>query len=61
MTSALQVFVVDVDSGERRKVTKEAVDHYFPQWSPDGKTMAVQDPKQQRHVFPAWSGHGRDW
>jgi len=35
-----------VDSGERRQVTKDAVDHYFPQWSPDGKTIAVQVPNR---------------
>lgn len=36
-----QVFVVDVASGERRQVTTSAVDHYFPQWSPDGTSIAV--------------------
>ncbi|MGA7671719.1 MAG: S9 family peptidase [Nitrolancea sp.] len=40
------VFVVDVASGERRRVTKEAVDHYFPQWSPDGKTISVDIPNR---------------
>jgi dipeptidyl aminopeptidase/acylaminoacyl peptidase len=39
-----QVFVVDVASGERRKITGEAVDYNFPQWSPDGKTIAAQRP-----------------
>ncbi len=39
-----QVFVVDVASGERRRVTEDAVDHYFPQWSPDGKVIAAQIP-----------------
>ncbi|HET7036874.1 MAG TPA: S9 family peptidase [Thermomicrobiaceae bacterium] len=41
-----QVFVVDVASGERRMVTHEPVDHYFPQWSPDGKTLAVDIPNR---------------
>ncbi len=38
------VFAVEVASGERRRVTKEALDHYFPQWSPDGKTISVDIP-----------------
>ncbi len=42
----VQVFVVDVASGERRKVTNQAVDHYFPAWSPDGKTISVQIPNR---------------
>lgn len=42
----MQVFVVEVDSGERRRVTSEPVDHYFPQWSPDGKAIAVQIPNR---------------
>lgn len=42
----VQVFVVDVASGERRKVTNDVVDHYFPQWSPDAKTIAVQIPNR---------------
>ncbi len=37
----MQVFVIDVTSGEVSMVTQEAVDHYLPQWSPDGKTLAV--------------------
>ncbi|HUZ00571.1 MAG TPA: S9 family peptidase, partial [Thermomicrobiaceae bacterium] len=41
-----QVFVVDVASGERRQLTSEPVDHNFPQWSPDGKTIAVQIPNR---------------
>jgi dipeptidyl aminopeptidase/acylaminoacyl peptidase len=41
-----QVFVVDVAGGERRQVTTTAVDHYFPQWSPDGKSIAVEIPNR---------------
>jgi dipeptidyl aminopeptidase/acylaminoacyl peptidase len=37
-----QVWVVDVASGGRRMATREAVDHNNPQWSPDGKRLAVQ-------------------
>jgi dipeptidyl aminopeptidase/acylaminoacyl peptidase len=37
-----QVFVVDVASGQRRQLTHEPVDHWVPQWSPDGRTLAVQ-------------------
>ncbi len=37
-----QVFVVDVASGQRRRLTSEPVDHWAPQWSPDGKTLAVR-------------------
>ncbi|MDP9372649.1 MAG: S9 family peptidase [Chloroflexota bacterium] len=40
-----QVFVVDVESGERRQLTREPVDHFFPQWSPDGRRLAVQAPR----------------
>ncbi len=37
-----QVFVVDVATGTRRRLTSEPVDHWAPQWSPDGRTLAVQ-------------------
>lgn len=37
----IQVFVVDVASGERRRVTCEPNDVSFPQWSPDGRSLAV--------------------
>ncbi len=42
----VHVFVVDVASGERRRITSDAVDHYFPQWSPDSKTISVQIPNR---------------
>src|SRR5207248_761690 len=37
-----QVFVVDVATGERRRLTSELVDHWYPQWSPDGRTLAAR-------------------
>jgi dipeptidyl aminopeptidase/acylaminoacyl peptidase len=42
----LQVFVVDAASGRRRQVTRAAVDHNHPQWSPDGRTIAVRIPNR---------------
>ena len=42
----LQVFVVDVASGERRMVTHEPVDHNDPVWSPDGRSLAVKIPNR---------------
>ncbi len=41
-----QVFVVDVDSGESRMVTRDPFDHHHPQWSPDGRRIAVQVPNR---------------
>jgi len=38
----MQVFVVDVATGERRQVTSEAIDHGSPQWSPDGASLAIR-------------------
>jgi dipeptidyl aminopeptidase/acylaminoacyl peptidase len=37
-----QVFVVDVDSGQRRMLSREANDVLYPQWSPDGKKLAAR-------------------
>src|ERR1700730_7505023 len=37
-----QVFVVDVDSGERRMLTREPDDLTYPQWSPDGQRLAAR-------------------
>jgi dipeptidyl aminopeptidase/acylaminoacyl peptidase len=42
----LQVWLVDVASGRRRMLTADPVDHNFPQWSPDGKTIAVKVPNR---------------
>jgi dipeptidyl aminopeptidase/acylaminoacyl peptidase len=36
-----QVFVIDVASGERRRLTDVAHDHVDPVWSPDGQRLAV--------------------
>ncbi len=37
-----QVFVVEVATGERRQVTREPHDVWYPQWSPDGRTLAAR-------------------
>jgi dipeptidyl aminopeptidase/acylaminoacyl peptidase len=37
-----QVFVVDVQTGERRRLTSEPIDFWYPQWSPDGRTIAAR-------------------
>jgi len=37
-----QVFVVDVATGERRRLTCEPDDLWYPQWSPDGRTIAAR-------------------
>jgi dipeptidyl aminopeptidase/acylaminoacyl peptidase len=36
------VFVVDVATGERRRLTADAVDYWYPQWSPDGRKLAAK-------------------
>ncbi|MGC4108484.1 MAG: S9 family peptidase [Thermomicrobiales bacterium] len=36
----LQVFTLDVATGERTQRTSDPVDHTSPAWSPDGKTIA---------------------
>ncbi len=38
----IQVFVVDVASGERRMLTREPDDVQYPEWSPDGRRLATQ-------------------
>lgn len=38
------VFVVDVASGARRRLTTALVDHYAPQWSPDGRWLSLHGP-----------------
>lgn len=40
------VWLVDVASGERRRLTTKLVDHFFPSWSPDGATIAAQIPSR---------------
>lgn len=37
-----QVFVVDVESGARRRITGDVQDYAYPRWSPDGRTIAAQ-------------------
>jgi len=41
-----QVFVVDVASGERRRLTTDTVDYNFPAWSPDGTTLVAMTPNR---------------
>jgi dipeptidyl aminopeptidase/acylaminoacyl peptidase len=41
-----QLWVVDPASGSRRQLTHEPFDHTHPQWSPDGKTIAVTLPNR---------------
>jgi dipeptidyl aminopeptidase/acylaminoacyl peptidase len=38
----MQVFVVDVASAERRRLTSESADLWYPQWSPDGHMLAAR-------------------
>lgn len=43
----VQVFIADVASGERRRLTGDEpvpADHNFPQWSRDGRMIAAQRP-----------------
>ena len=42
----LQVWTLDVETGDRRMVTRAAVDHLTPVWSPDGRTLAVKLPSK---------------
>jgi dipeptidyl aminopeptidase/acylaminoacyl peptidase len=37
-----QVFVVSLATGERRRLTTEPHDLWYPQWSPDGRTLAAR-------------------
>ena len=41
-----QVFLLDPESGERRQLTTELVDHLRPQWAPDGSRLAVTLPQK---------------
>lgn len=40
-----QLFLLDVDSGERLQITGEPCDHSRPTWSPDGTRIAVSLPR----------------
>src|SRR6185503_17200680 len=39
-----QIFLVDVATGERRRLTGASVDHGSPWWSPDGHRLASVQP-----------------
>lgn len=41
-----QLWFVDISGGESRQLTHEPVDHYYPSWSPDGRTIAVLLPNR---------------
>ncbi|MGH7912549.1 MAG: alpha/beta fold hydrolase [Candidatus Dormibacteraceae bacterium] len=38
----VQIFVVARDGGEPGQLTDEPLDHWFPNWSPDGRRLAFQ-------------------
>lgn len=40
-----QVFVVDLETGTRRRLTGDPVDHASPAWSPDGRWLLVHAPR----------------
>ncbi len=44
-----QVFVVETATGERRALTRAALDHEFPRWSPDGRRLALQVSERVRN------------
>ena len=37
-----QLFVVDISTGDRRRITNDAQDYAHPRWSPNGTTIAAQ-------------------
>ena len=37
-----QIFLIDIQTGTRRQLTSEPIDHTEPQWSPDGQTLAIR-------------------
>ena len=41
-----QIFIVDVATGERRKLTSKPVDYSGPQWSPDSSSIAASVPNR---------------
>lgn len=41
-----QIWIVDLATGDRTLLTREPVDHFFPQWAPDGDTLAVKIPNR---------------
>ncbi|MCL6649135.1 MAG: S9 family peptidase [Chloroflexi bacterium] len=41
-----QLFVLDVATGERRRLTSEPQDHFWPAWSPDGRWIATLLPNR---------------
>lgn len=45
-----QVFVVHVETGERRRLTHQPVDHSAPAWSPNGRWLLVNTPRPSKRV-----------
>lgn len=41
-----QIFILDAESGQRRKLTDKAVDYNQPVWSPDGQSIAALRPNR---------------
>lgn len=42
------VFVVDLATGDRRRLTSDPYDHNSPQWHPDGRRLAAQVERMDR-------------
>ncbi len=40
-----QLFVVDVASGRVRRLTTDTAGYFYPDWSPDGRTIAATSPE----------------
>lgn len=59
-----QVYLVDTVSGDVRRLTSAPVDHFYPQWSPDGRWLAALVPNRnglhsQLALIEARSGETR--
>lgn len=43
--AANQLFIADVASGRVRRLTSDTAGYFYPDWSPDGRTIAVTSPE----------------